>query len=169
VICNINFARPLLKVARQADKWIATDVHALSNLEDDYNREFMQSAHIIFLSDEGLPDSPEACAQYLMGRFGTEIVVVGLGLKGALLAVRQDDEVRRFDAVFTRSVVNTIGAGDALFSAFIDRYWRTKDPYSSMRAAMVFASYKIGEKGAAEGFLSSDELYTWEGQIRQQH
>jgi hypothetical protein len=38
-----------------------------------------------------------------------------------------------------------------------------------MRAAMVFASYKIGEKGAAEGFLSSDELYTWEGQIRQQH
>jgi hypothetical protein len=26
---------------------------------------------------------------------------------------------------------------------------------------MVFASYKIGEKGAAEGFLSRDELASW--------
>ena len=36
VICNINFARPFLQTAREAGKWIATDVHALSNLEDEY-------------------------------------------------------------------------------------------------------------------------------------
>jgi acarbose 7IV-phosphotransferase len=165
VICNINFARPLLKIAREANKWIATDVHALSNLEDDYNREFMQNAHILFLSDEALPDTPEACGQYLMERFGSEIVVVGLGHKGALLAVRKDDEIRRFDAVYTRPVVNTIGAGDALFSAFIDCYCRTRDPYKAIRSALIFASYKIGENGAAQGFLTRDKLNAWEEKI----
>ena len=165
VICNINFARNFLHTAHQAEKWVATDVHALSNLEDDYNREFMQNAHILFLSDEALPDTPEACAWFLLGHYGSEIVVIGLGGKGALLAVRQDQHMKRFNAVFTRPVVNTIGAGDALFSAFIYRYWRTKDPYQAIRSAIIFASYKIGAKGAAEGFLTGEELNLWGSRI----
>ncbi|MFN2305054.1 MAG: carbohydrate kinase family protein [Anaerolineales bacterium] len=165
VICNINFARPLLRLAREAGKWIATDVHALFNFEDAFNREYMENAHILFLSDEALPDTPEVCAEHLMGRYGSEIVVIGLGSKGALLAVREDNEMKRFKPIHTRPVVNTIGAGDALFSAFIDCYWRTKDPYMAMRAAMVFASYKIGAKSAAEGFLTSEELNMWGSRI----
>ena len=132
------------------------------------NREFMQNAHILFLSNEALPDKPEACAQDLMRRYGSQIVVIGLGHEGALLAVRKDGEIRRFDAIFTRPVVNTIGAGDALFSAFIDRFWRTKDPYSAMQSALIFASYKIGEKGAAQGFLTSPELEAWVSNIQDQ-
>jgi ribokinase len=58
----------------------------------------------------------------------------------------------------TRPVVNTIGAGDALFSAFIHAYAQSYDPYESIRQAILFASYKIGEKGAAEGFLSVQEF-----------
>ena len=77
------------------------------------------------------------------------------------MAVREDDFLERFEAVRTREVVNSIGAGDALFSAFLDRYMRTADPYTAIREAMVFASYKIGEKGAAHGFLKSDELDAW--------
>jgi len=161
VICNINFARPLLQTAQEAGKWIATDVHALSDLEDDFNRDFMQKADILFLSDESLPNTPEDIARALMGRYGPEIVVIGLGQKGALLAVKRDDYVGRVAAVDTRPVVNTIGAGDALFSAFLDRFLRTKDPYSAIKAACVFASYKIGEKGAAEGFLTAPELDGW--------
>jgi ribokinase len=96
-----------------------------------------------------------------MERFPAKIFVIGLGDKGALMAVREDDFIDRFEAVRTRTVVNTIGAGDALFSAFLDRYMRNGDPYSAIREAMVFASYKIGEKGAADGFLTSDELDAW--------
>ena len=158
VICNINFARPLLDIAKQAGKPIATDVHALADLDDAYNREYMQAATILFLSDDSLPDAPEAVAQYLLGHTSAAIVVIGLGAQGALLAVRADDFIGRFPAVQTRPVVNTIGAGDALFSAFLDRYLRQGDPYAALQAAQVFASYKIGEKGAAEGFLSPDEL-----------
>lgn len=165
VICNINFARPFLSIARDTGKWIATDVHAISNLDDDYNRDYMANAQILFLSDETLPDSPERVAKDLMKRYKNEIIVIGLGSRGALMAVRQDDFVGRFDPVYTRPVVNTIGAGDALFSAFLDGYLRTKNPYQAILSAMVFASYKIGEKGAAEGFLRRPELEEWVNKI----
>ena len=160
-ICNVNFSRPLLEVAKRTGKWIATDVHALSNLDDDYNRDFMDAAQILFLSDESLPAEPEVIARQLMCKFGNEIIVIGLGAKGALLAVRKDDVVEQVPAVTTRKVVNTIGAGDALFTAFLHSYLRTKDPYSAIRTACVFASYKIGTKGAADGFLNRKELDDW--------
>ncbi|MCL5996947.1 MAG: carbohydrate kinase family protein [Chloroflexi bacterium] len=63
VLCNINFSRPFLGLGREAGKLIATDVHAISSLEDDYNRDFMQAAHILFMSDERLPDAPEVWAE----------------------------------------------------------------------------------------------------------
>ena len=160
-ICNVNFSRPLLTAAKKAGKWIASDVHALSNLEDDYNYDYMVAAQILFLSDESLPAEPEIIARELMGRYGNEIIVIGLGAKGALLAVRRDDVIERVPAVTTRKVINTIGAGDALFTAFLHSYLRTKDPYSAIRAACVFASYKIGTKGAADGFLNREELDEW--------
>ena len=54
VACNINYNRPLLHLARAAGKTIATDVHVLSNIYDDYSREFMDAADILFLSDEAI-------------------------------------------------------------------------------------------------------------------
>lgn len=169
VICNINFARPLLAVARDAGKPIATDVHALADYDDDYNRDYMASATILFLSNDCLPDTPEAAAKYLFRRYQPEIVVIGLGAHGALLAVQKDNFIGRFPAVRTRELVNTIGAGDALFSAFLDRYLRFRDPYAALQAALVFSSYKIGEKGAGEGFLSSDELDVWISKTDKEH
>jgi len=161
VICNVNFARPLLKAARDAGKRIATDIHALADLDDSYHQDYMAMADILFLSDEALPASPEEVARELIARFGTAIVVVGLGAKGALLALKEEGFMRRFKTVPTRPVVNTVGAGDALFSAFLDRYLRSNDPIGALKAALVFASYKIGEKGAAAGFLNGRELDTW--------
>jgi ribokinase len=93
-----------------------------------------------------------------MRRFGSEVVVIGCGGGGAVLAVRQDDFVGRFPAVTVRPVVNTIGAGDALFSAFLHHYARTRNPYTALQLAMVFAAWKIGATGAAEGFLTEAEL-----------
>lgn len=161
VICNINFARPLLQAAKDAGKWVATDVHALNSLDDAYNQDYLNAADILFLSDEALPDSPERVVRRIFDRFSAKIVVVGLGAEGALMGVRRDGFVGRFPAVKTREVINTIGAGDALFSAFLDRFLRSKDPYLAIRQAIIFASYKIGEKGAAQGFLSGAELDEW--------
>ncbi|WP_018249549.1 carbohydrate kinase family protein [Orenia marismortui] len=157
-LCNINFSRPFLKKAVKLDKIVATDVHTISDLNDDYNKEFMEAADILFMSDELLPTSPEGWVNQIFNKFKAEIVVIGLGSQGALLAIRKDNFVERIPAVKTREIVNTIGAGDALFSAFIHFYNQSRDPYESLKKAIVFASYKIGATSAAEGFLAETEL-----------
>jgi ribokinase len=57
-----------------------------------------------------------------------------------------------------RPIVNTIGAGDALFSAFLHFYIQGEEPLDSLKYATYFASYKIGANGGAEGFLTEEEL-----------
>jgi ribokinase len=160
-LCNVNFARPLLAIARGRGVRIATDVHAISDLEDPYNQDFLASADILFMSDELLPTTPERWAEKVLARYQPEILVIGLGAQGALLGIRGDDRPIRLDPVYTRPVVGTIGAGDALFSAFIHFVARDYPPLEALQRAMIFASFKLGEKGAAEGFLSENELRNW--------
>lgn len=162
VLCNINYNRPFLTRTQKAGIPVATDVHTIADIEDGYNQDFMAAAHILFMSDERLPCSPKEFVQRLQYHYGTAVIVIGLGQKGALLAVKKDNFVGRISAVSTRPVVSTIGAGDALFSAFIHTYQQTGDPYQAIRKAVLFASYKIGTVGAASGFMTStqlDELY----------
>ena len=157
-LCNINFSRPLLERARSLGKFIATDLHTLGDLDDEYNRDFLRAAHILFMSDEHLPVKPEEWVRRIWTRYGAEIVVIGLGKQGALLGVRSDGFLGRFPAVTTRPVVSTIGAGDALFSAFLHCYIASGNAFRSLFKAQVFASYKIGVASAAEGFLDSAAL-----------
>lgn len=157
-LCNINFSRPLLKTARLAGKLIATDVHAISSLEDGYNQDFMAAADVLFMSDELLPEPPEDFARRVVDRFGTSIIVIGLGSRGALIYQSRDDTLEHIPAVNPRPVVSTIGAGDALFSCFLHYYTKGYDPQAALRRAVVFAGYKIGVAGAAEGFLDEVAL-----------
>lgn len=165
VLCNINFSRPFLKIAKSAGIPIATDVHTIADLNDAYNRDYMAAADILFMSDESLPQPPQAWAETVMHELNTKIVVIGMGKQGALLALRSTGAISHFPAVQTREVVNTIGAGDALFSAFLHGYLQTRDPHLALQKAMVFASYKIGVSGAADGFLDAASLNQWHKKI----
>ncbi len=161
VLCNVNFTRPFLELAKRAGKLIASDVHAISDMEDAYNRDYLAAADILFMSHEHLPCSPEDWARWLIHRYGTEIAVIGLGSQGALLSVKRDNYIGYLPAVNTRPVVNTVGAGDALFASFIHFYQQTGNPYDAARKAMVYASYKIGAVSASDGFLTQQELDAW--------
>ena len=160
-LCNINFSRPMLALAQAAGVPIATDVHTISDLDDPYNREFMAAAHLLSMSNERLPVSPESWVRRLADRFGTEIALIGLGGDGCLLWVKRDNFLERIPAVATRPVVNTIGAGDALFSSFLHYFVATGDPYAAIQRAVIFASFKIGETGAAAGFLDEAGVDGW--------
>lgn len=157
VICNINFARPMLPIARALGIPIATDLHTISDLEDPYNKEFMD-ADILFMSHERLPCKPEEWARRMLDQHLNQILVIGLGADGALLAAPSQGFFGRLPAQTTRPVVNTIGAGDALFSSFLHGYSAGLSAYQALQQAILFASYKIGEVGAAQGFLSAAEL-----------
>jgi ribokinase len=156
VICNINFARPFLARARAAGVPIATDIHAISSLDDAYNADFMRESDILFQSHERLPCLPEEWLRQVFARYKTPLLAVGMGAEGVLLAV--DGHLSHIPAVTTRPVVNTVGAGDSLFAAFVHGYVAGLSPLAAMQRAVIFASWKIGENGGAAGFLNAADL-----------
>ncbi len=158
VLCNVNFSRPLLNLARKLDIPVATDVHALSSTEDEYNRDFMEAADILFLSDENIPLPAEKWIRVLSRKFSSIIIVIGMGEQGALIYDRKTEMVHHIPAVKNLSVVNTIGAGDALFSSFVHFYLKGESPVLSLQKACFFAACKIGAKNASLGFITEKEV-----------
>lgn len=157
VICNINFARPLLAEARARGVPIATDVHPLADFDDAYNRDFMAAADVLFLSHERLPCAPPQAIDALRQRFDPQAIVVGLGAGCALLSERGRPLVH-VPAVAPRGAVNTVGAGDALFSAFLDQRLRGLEAGAALRRATLYAGWKIGESGATVGLPDAREF-----------
>ena len=168
VACNCNFNRPLLKLAKEKGKLIATDVHVLGDLNDDYNREFMQYGDIVFLSDEILVSdnrNPWDFLREMYRMYAPRIIVLGEGSKGAMMYLGEKDEFVELGAVKTGEVVNTVGAGDALFSAFVHFYVKGLEPVECLKRAQIFASLKIAYNGASLGFASEEEIERWYEEI----
>ena len=164
VACNINFNRELLRLAKEMGKLIATDVHVLRDIHDDYNRAFLEAADILFLSDEGIEGDPYGFIEALEETYHTPIIVLGRGSKGALLYVRDTDWFHEMPAAHVGEVVNTIGAGDALFSSFLHYYAKGYDPVECLKRAQVFAAAKIRVSGASKGFVTErdvEEMLSW--------
>ena len=158
IICNINFSRDLLRILKDNGKTIATDVHVLSDINDDYNGDYIKYSDILFLSNENIQGNEHNMIEQLNQKYDHKIIVVSMGEHGLLIYTKEKTEIKHFSAIKTREVINTIGAGDALFSCFIHYYNKTKDPYYSIKMATLFASYKTGENGGAKGFLPEKEL-----------
>ena len=156
VACNINFNRELLKLAKQTGKIIASDVHVLTDINDEYNKDFMNSANILFLSDEGINGEYKDFILSIEEKFGNDIIVLGMGSKGALMYVKKDAKFYELPAHKAEKIVNTVGAGDSLFSAFIHFYAKGLAPVECLKRAQAFAAYKIGFDGASEGFATED-------------
>lgn len=165
VACNTNFNRELLRQAKAAGKTIATDVHVLSNIWDDYNRDFMAYADILFLSDEGIGDDYRGFLMELARVYRPKIIVLGRGGKGAAMYLREQDHIHELPAVQVGPIVNTVGAGDALFSAFVHYYAKGMAPLEALTRAQLFASAKIGTSGASRGFVTEAEIERYYGQM----
>ena len=59
-LCNINYSAELLSIAKEEGVLIATDVHCLSDVNDEYNARFMRCADILFLSNENIIGKEES-------------------------------------------------------------------------------------------------------------
>jgi len=159
ILCNINFARPMLQVALEAKIPIITDVHVLSNPQDEYDMDFFRTASVLFLSDEGISGSKQDFILTLANLYSNiGVIVIGMGAEGAMLFERATGRVTLLPAVKPAKVVNTIGAGDALLSAFTHFYVKDRPAVDALNLAQKFASIKIGVSGAANGFVSEAEL-----------
>lgn len=154
--CNINFNRPLLGLAKAAGKPIATDVHVLSNIYDDYNRDFLQAADILFLSDEAIGPDYEPFLRSIADTYSTKTIVLGRGSRGA--ALLENGVLIALPAVQVGPIVNTVGAGDALFSAFLHYYCKGLSSLEALKRAQLFASAKITANGGSAGFVEEAKI-----------
>ena len=161
IICNINFSRIFLETLKRHKKTIATDVHTLKEINDDYNNDYVKYSDILFLSNINIIGREKDIIKQLVEKYNQDIIVIGMGENGLLIYTKEKMEIKHFPSIKTRDVINSIGAGDALFSCFVHYYNKTKDAYYSIKMATIFASYKIGENGGAKGFLSENELEEW--------
>lgn len=149
VLCNINFNRGNL--ANIKNKVIATDVHVLSDIYDEYNKDFMKHSNILFLSDEAINIRYEDFIMNIENEYHNDIIVLGMGKNGSLMYVKEEDKFYHVPAVDVGQIVNTVGAGDALFSGFIHYYAKGVNPLESLKKATLVASYKICYNGGSVG------------------
>ncbi len=156
-LCNINFNRKLIK-SKDINSPIATDVHVLGDIEDEYNRDFMENSDILFLSDENLPCGAVEFIKKIEDKYKNKIIVIGMGEKGALLLDSESQKIYRLGIYRNDNVVNTVGAGDALFSAFIHFYAKGESPLEALKKSEIFASKKVSFNGASLGFSSEKEI-----------
>lgn len=158
VACNTQFNRALLPLAKAAGKPIATDVHVLTNIFDEYDRDFLRYADILFLSDEGIGEEYREFLLELARVYGNTVIVLGRGSKGAAMYVKAQNRIFELPAAYAGPVVNTVGAGDALFSAFVHYYAKGLTPLECLSRAQWFAAAKIRVSGASKGFVTEEEL-----------
>ncbi len=155
-LLNVNFSRPFISLAHEFGKKIATDVQALSDVNDTFNAQFIENADILFLSDEGISTSPAEFMEKLLYRTRAEVVVMGMGEEGLMYYDRSANAVKTLRAV-SRDGIITAGAGAALFSGFLHFYGRFGCE-DALKRAEVFAAMKLELNTLTGGFPSESDV-----------
>ncbi|MDH2424985.1 carbohydrate kinase family protein [Sphaerisporangium sp. TRM90804] len=158
VLTNAKFVRPLVAPAARLGVPVAVDVHLIADLADPYNLPWLLAADVVFCSHEALPCPPDAWVARILDRYPRcRLVCVGLGARGALLGTREG-ALLRAEAVAPRGVVNTTGAGDALFATFLHVWSRTGDVERALRMAVLHAGWKVGHRQPVTASLTGPQL-----------
>jgi len=165
VLSNANFCRPLISLAQNAGKPVAVNLRKYAAETISYNAEFLFAADILYLSDDNLEGDPYEFVKEIAEAYTPKIVILGMGSKGVMLYSKEDDIFAPFNTVKTNQVVNTVGAGNALFSCFLHYYYKTGDAICAIKNALLFASYKIGFVGTSNGFMTEEQIEQWRSLI----
>ncbi|MCR4657591.1 MAG: carbohydrate kinase family protein [Lachnospiraceae bacterium] len=161
ILANANFCRPLAKAAKEAGKLLAINFRGFTEEKYEYNRDFMDLADIIYLSDDNIVTEPDEFVRKVADNHPAKIIILGQGAAGVTIFSRKDDLLAQYKPVKTTEIVNTAGAGNSLFSCFLHCYVAHDDAVRAIKNALLFASYKIGYMGTSQGFLREEELEQW--------
>lgn len=161
LMSNCNFCRPLIGLAKKYQKPVAVNVRSIRAEKIANKEDFLAAADILYISDDDLEQDQYDCIRECKAKYDPEIVIMGIGEKGAILYNKEDNSIIEYRPVKTNEIVNTIGAGNALFSAFLHYYAKTKDAKEAIKNALLFASYKIGFVGTSNGFMTEEQIEQW--------
>ncbi|SFP78565.1 ribokinase [Butyrivibrio proteoclasticus] len=165
VLANANFCRPFAKTAAELKKPIAVNIRNYNPEKEKYNTDFLEPAKVLYFSDDTLSEDPYDFIDRMASSYGTEVIILGQGSEGLILFDKTKNIKAHYKTVKTNEVVNTIGAGNALFACFLHYYMETGDSVNAIKNALLFASYKIGYMGTSNGFMTVEQLEQWRNLI----
>lgn len=161
LMSNCNFCRPIIGLAKKYNKPLALNVRSMRAEKIANKEDFLAAADILYISDDDLQQDPHDCIKECREKYDPEIIIMGVGEKGVILYTKEDNNFIDYNSVKTNEIVNTVGAGNALFSAFLHYYTKTKDAKEAIKNALLFASYKIGFVGTSNGFMTEEQIEQW--------
>lgn len=165
VLANANFCRPFAQAAKNHNKKIAVNIRNFNREKEKYNVDFLEAANILYFSDDTLSEDPYDFIKGMSAKYGTEIIILGQGSEGVIIYDKIKDMIAHYKTVKTNEVVNTVGAGNALFACFLHYYQETGDAVNAIKNALLFASYKIGYMGTSNGFMTVEQMEQWRSLI----
>jgi sugar/nucleoside kinase (ribokinase family) len=152
-----NWARHLLPIAREIGLTVACDLQDVVSVDDEYRRDFIQHADILFCSAANYPDPTPLIESFLRAN-PDQIVIVGMGAQGCALGTR--DGVKFFPAVdMDVPVIDTNGAGDGLAVGFLTSH--VLDGYSlsdSVWRGQITARYTCAQKASSSSLITMRQL-----------
>lgn len=165
VVSNANFCRPLIQIGKELRKPIAVNIREYRKDKVVYNEDFLKAADILYVSDDHLVGEPYEFVKSLAVQYRPKIILLGQGAAGLILYDKEKNIIAHYDTVKTNEIVNTVGAGNALFSCFLHFYNKTHDSVYAVKNALLFASYKIGFMGTSNGFMTEGQIGQWRNLI----
>jgi sugar/nucleoside kinase (ribokinase family) len=152
-----NWARQLLPLAKELGVTIACDLQDVVRADDDYRRDFVEYADILFFSAVNYADPAPLMRAFLQGH-PRRVVICGRGAEGC--AVGAAAGVQYFGPVnLPDPVIDTNGAGDALAVGFLSSY--VLDGYSledSIRRGQIAARYTCTIKASSSALITAQKL-----------
>lgn len=161
VLSNANFCRPIMQLAGEHDKKLAVKIHSFSRAKEKYNADFLSAANIVFFSDVDQEDHYEFC-QEMARKYDIDTIILGQGAGGLLLHDNTKNMTMHYDPIRTGRVVNTAGAGNALFACFLHYVQKGFGAVEAIHKALLFVSNKIGYMGTSNGFMTEAQLEQWD-------
>lgn len=152
-----NWARYLLPIAREHGLTISCDLQDVVSIDDEYRRDFIDHADILFFSAVNYADPTPLVESFLEAK-PSQVVVVGMGARGCALGAGR--EIQFFEAVQIETpVIDTNGAGDGLAVGFLSSY--VLDGYSlsdSILRGQITARHTCSQKASSSNLITRDRL-----------
>ncbi len=162
VLSNTNFCRPFIPLAKEMGKKLAVKIHCFMREKEIFNEDYLQNADILYFNDNTIDEEPYGFIKEMAEKYDPEIIIFGQGGQGLIIYDKQKEVTVHYDAVKSVQIVNTAGAGNALFACFLHYYIKNGDSKNAIHKALLFAANKIGYMGTSNGFMTEQQLDAWE-------